>query len=98
MKFLLQTLVIFEKENHNDENINMIYKFLTNLDNEILNDYYLTNDVIPFQNNLDLCIRVIDTMIKIFEENEEYEKCGYLKNKKDEAIKIINNNSKKLIL
>lgn len=98
MKFLLQTLVIFEKENHNDENINMIYKFLTNLDNEILNDYYLTNDVIPFQNNLDLCILVIDTMIKIFEENEEYEKCGYLKNKKDEAIKIINNNSKKLIL
>lgn len=98
MKFLLQTIIIFEEKNHNDENINMIYNFLTNLDNDVLNDYLLTNDVIPYQNNLDICIQVINILINIFEDREEYEKCALLKSKKDQAIKIINNNQTKIII
>lgn len=98
MKFLLQTIVIFEEKNHNDEEINMIYNFLTNLDNEILNNYLLTSDVIPYENNLELCVEVIRKLIMIFEDKEEYEKCAILKYKQDDAIEIMNKNRTKLLL
>jgi hypothetical protein len=39
---------------------------------------------------LELYIEITDAMIEIYEEKENYERCQKLKEKKDFAIKIIN--------
>jgi len=44
-----------------------------------------------FENDLILYVEIINALIYIFEESEEYEKCHVLKLKKDECNKIINN-------
>ena len=35
-------------------------------------------------------MEIIDELIRVFEDREEYEKCELLKNKKDDSLEIIN--------
>jgi hypothetical protein len=90
INFLLQAVRVIHIGNYNDDKIKIIYDYLLNLDNIVLNDYFMSHQVLQYENDLIFCIEVIDKLIKIFEEKEEYEKCQLLLEKKEEALDIIN--------
>ena len=96
INFLLQATRIIHIGNYDDTETRMIYDYLRNLDNDVLNDYFITNSVLNYNNDLELYIEVIDKMIGILEEEEEYEKCQTLLNKKEESLEIMNNVKEKV--
>lgn len=89
INFLLQAIRIIHIGNYDDTEIRMIYEYLKNLDNVILNDYFNSNQVLHYNNDLELCVELIIKMIKILEDREEYEKCQILLNKKEESLDIM---------
>jgi hypothetical protein len=89
LNFLLQATRILNKGEYDEDELIMIYNFVTSIDNEILNDYNSTCTIISYDNDLQLYIEIIDALILTFEEREEYEQCEILKNKKDDALIII---------
>ena len=92
INFLLQATRVLSFGNYDDVELSMTYNYLTALDNEILNDYYNTCTILAYNNDLELYIEIVETLIIVFEEREEYEKCVKLKAKKEESINIINQN------
>ena len=92
INFLLQATRVLSFGNYDDVELSMTYNYLTALDNEILNDYFNTCTILAYNNDLELYIEIVETLIIVFEEREEYEKCAKLKKKKEESIKIINTN------
>jgi len=89
INFLLQAVRIIHIGNYDDTEIRMIYDYLRNLDNSVLFDYFNSYSVLQYNNDLEFCVEVIDKMIKILEDKEEYEKCQILLNKKEESLDII---------
>jgi hypothetical protein len=89
INFLLQSLKLLHNGNYNETELKMIYEYLKNLDNIVLIEYFNTNSVIQYNNDLEFCIEIMDRMIKVLEEKEEYEKCQVLLNKKEESLDII---------
>jgi hypothetical protein len=92
INFLLQATRVLNFGNYDDIELSMTYNYITALNNEILNDYFNTCTILSYDNDLELYIEIVETLILIFEEKEEYEKCTKLKRKKEESIKIINTN------
>jgi hypothetical protein len=90
VSFLLQATRVLHVDNYDEEELTMIYNFVINLDNEILNDYNNTCTVLSYDNDLELYIEIVDSLIVVFEEREEYEKCELLLFKRDEAKEIMN--------
>ena len=86
--FLLQTTMVFDYDNCNDEDLDMVYKFLLSIDNDTLNYYNSNCTITSYESDLDLFIEVLKITIEIFEDREEYEKCQLLKDKITEVIKI----------
>lgn len=89
INFLLQATKIIHIGNYGDNEINAMYNYLKNIDNVVLNDYFNSNNLVHYSNDLELCVEVIEKLIKILENKEDYEKCQILLNKKEEALKII---------
>lgn len=89
INFLLQAVRILHIGNYDDTEIRMIYDYLKNLDKNELNAYFSTSSVLQYSNDLEFCVEIIDQLIKVFEEKEEYEKCIALLSKKNEALEII---------
>jgi len=89
--FLLQATRVLHVNNYDSDELKLIYKYTTSLDNDILNDYYISRTILGYNNDLELYLEIVETLINIFEEMEDYEKCFVLKNKRDESLKIINN-------
>ena len=92
INFLLQATRVLNFGNYDEVELSMTYNYITALNNEILNDYFNTCTILSYDNDLELYIEIVETLILIFEEKEEYEKCTKLKRKKEESIKIINTN------
>ena len=92
INFLLQATRVLSFGNYDDVELSMTYNYLTALDNEILNNYFCTCTILAYNNDLELYIEILETLIIVFEEREEYEKCAKLIKKKEESIKIINKN------
>ena len=90
LNFLLQATRILHVGNYDEDELEMIYNFFISVDNEILNDYYSRCTILLYNNDLELYIEIIDSLIEIFEENEEYERCLLLKHQKEESLKIMN--------
>ena len=90
VSFLLQATRVLHVDNYDEEELSMIYNFVINLDNEILNDYNNTCTVLSYDNDLELYIEIVDSLIVVFEQREEYEKCELLLFKRDEAKEIMN--------
>lgn len=90
INFLLQALRIIHIGDYDDSELRMIYDYLKNLDNTIFYDYLMSHTVLQYKNDLEFCVEIIDKMIKIFEDKEEYEKCQTLLHKKNDATSIIN--------
>jgi len=89
--FLLQSTRVLHNDNYDENELEMITNFMVAVDNEILNEYNNTCTIISYDNDLQLYIEILDELIRVFEEREEYEKCELLKNKKDDSLEIINN-------
>jgi hypothetical protein len=93
VNFLLQATRVLHVGNYDEDELKMIYNFMTTVDNEVLNEYNCTCTILSYNNDLELYIEILDVMLIIFEEREEYEKCDVLKNKKEESINITQNNT-----
>ena len=91
LNFLLQATRVLSVNNYDEDELIMVTNFMVAVDNEILNDYNNTCTILSYDNDLQLYIEILDSLILIFEEREEYEICVTLKNKKEESIKIIEN-------
>jgi hypothetical protein len=87
--FLLQATRILHVGNYDEDELRMIYDFTTQLDNVVLNEYLNNTTILSYNNDLELYIEILQSLIDIFEEREEYEKCNLLKIKIDESIKLI---------
>lgn len=92
INFLLQATRVLNFGHYDDVELSMTYNYITALDNEILNDYYNTCTILSYDNDLELYIEIVDTLIMVFEEREEYEKCAKLISKKEQSINIIKTN------
>jgi hypothetical protein len=90
VNFLLQATRVLHVDNYDDDDLTMIYNFMINIDNDILNDYNSTCTILSYDNDLELYIEIIDSLIQIFEDKEEYEKCELLLFKRDESLEIMN--------
>jgi hypothetical protein len=91
LNFLLQATRVLSVNNYDEDELIMIFNFMTAIDNDILNDYNNTCTIISYDNDLQLYIEILDELINIFEEREEYEKCEILKIKKEESLIIMEN-------
>jgi hypothetical protein len=89
INFLLQATRVLHVGNYDEDELSMITNFMVAVDNDILNGYYSTCTLLTYYNDLELYIEIVESLIYIYEENEEYEKCIILKNKKEESIKIM---------
>jgi hypothetical protein len=87
--FLLQATRVLNYGKYNENELNMIKKFLLSLDSESLNTYNSTQTIITHKNDLELYLEIIEALIYIYEINESYEDCHALNQKKIEAIKIL---------
>lgn len=96
ISFLLQATRVLHVGNYGEDEINMIYDFLQNVDNDDINEYNSKCSVLSYENDLELFIEIINATITILEKMEEYEKCGVLLNKKQECLSI-NSKKQKLI-
>lgn len=90
VNFLMQATRVLHVGDYDEDELEMVYEFVSSIDNEILNDYNNTCTIISYDNDLQLYVEIVDTLIKIYEEKEEYEKCEILKFKKDDSITIMN--------
>ena len=90
VNFLLQATRVLHTGNFDENELEMVYDFVSNIDNEILNDYNSTCTIISYDNDLQLYVEIVDALILIYEEREEYEKCEILKFKRDDSIEIMN--------
>lgn len=88
INFLLQATRIIHIGNYDDTETRMIYDYLRNLDNATFIEYLNTYSVLNYNHDLEFCIEVIDKTIKVFEVEEDYEKCQVLLDKKKQAEKI----------
>ena len=91
--FLLQATRVLSLNNYDEDELKMVYEFMIGLDNEILNDYNMNCNIVSYNNDLELYIEISETLIDIFEEKEEYEKCQQLKCKIDESKIILEKNT-----
>ena len=89
VNFLLQATRILHVGNYNDDDLEMVYNFMVNVDNEILIHYLNSKSVLAYESDLELYIELIDVLVSIYEDNEEYENCNKLLDKKEEAIIIL---------
>jgi hypothetical protein len=90
VNFLLQATRVLHVDNYDNDDLTMIYNFMINIDNDILNDYNNTCTILSYDNDLELYVEIIDSLIQIFEDREEYEKCELLLFKRDESSEIMN--------
>lgn len=90
VNFLLQATRVLHIGNYTQEELEMIYNFIKKVDNEILFYYLTSNTILSYNSDLELFVEIVDSLIGIYEEVEDYEKCMELKIKKEEAINILN--------
>ena len=86
VSFLLQATRVLHVGNYDDDEVRMIYDYIRNVDNDMIFDYINNKTILSYNNDLELLIEIIDRMIQILEETEEYEKCLVLKNKKERCL------------
>jgi hypothetical protein len=89
--FLLQATRVLHDGNYDENELDMIYNYIVTLDNDTLNDYNNQCNILVYDSDLDLYLEIIEVLVKIFEEKEEYEKCDLLSKKKEESLIIKNN-------
>lgn len=87
--FLLQATRVLYVGNYDENELQMIYDFVVSLDENVLIDYHNTCTVLTYNNDLELYIEILEMLVKIYEQKEEYEKCNYLMKKINQSKIII---------
>jgi hypothetical protein len=87
LSFLLQATRVLHIGNYDEDEVRMIFDYVRTVDNEMIFNYINTNTIISYDNDLGLLIEVIDKLMVVLEETEDYEKCLVLKNKKEQCLK-----------
>ena len=93
VNFLLQATRVLSFNNYDEDELKMVYDFMISIDNEILNDYNMSCSIMIYNNDLELYVEILDSLINIFEDREEYEKCQLLIDKKEESLIILEKNT-----
>ena len=91
--FLLQATRILHVGNYDEDELRMIYDFTTQLDNVVLNEYLNNTTILSYNNDLELYVEILQSLINIFEGREEYEKCQILIDKRTESTIILEKNT-----
>lgn len=86
--FLLQSAKLIKSGQYNDKDIEFINELVLSIDKSLLNGYNRSTSLVILGNDLDFYIKILNFLIKYFEDVENYEKCEVLKNKLDESNKI----------
>lgn len=86
--FLLQTAKLLKSGNYDESDIDFINELVLTIDNDTLFDYNITSTIKSLGNDLDFYIKIVEFLIRYFEDNEEYEKCFFLKKKLDKSNEI----------
>jgi len=90
LNFLLQATRILHVGNYDEDELNMIFNFISTVDNSILFSYNESKTILSYTSDLELYVEIVDTLINIYVEREVYENCQILMNKKEQSIKILN--------
>ena len=72
INFLLQTMRVLHVGNYDEEELSMVYNFITSVTDDVLNDYKDTCTILSYENDLELYMEILDICIVIFEDREEY--------------------------
>ncbi len=89
--FLIQATRVLNQNDIDNAELELITNFILTADEEILYDYSSTCSLITYDTDLDLYLEILEILLKIYEEKEEYEVCEIIKNKIDDVIIIKNN-------
>ena len=89
INFLLQAIKILTTNEYDENQLYTMVNFINAVDNDVLNDYNNTCTILSYNSDLELFTEVLDALIKVLEENEDYEICEILKNKKEDCIAIM---------
>lgn len=87
--FLLQATRVLHINEYDEMELKIIYEYITSLETDTFFNYLNKCTVIGYTNDLELYIDIVNAMIMIFEENEEYEKCQMLKLKREECEELL---------
>ena len=90
VNFLLQSTRILHVGNYNEDELEMIYKFISKVDKSLLIHYLTSKTILSYDSDLELCLEIVIALVGIYEDREEYEKCIILTKKKNKIIKILN--------
>jgi hypothetical protein len=93
INFLIQATRVLSFDNYDEDELEMIYNFIINVDNEVLIDYNMNCTILIYNNDLELYIEIVDALTYIFEDREEYERCQKLQEKRNDAIIILDKNT-----
>lgn len=89
--FLIQATRVLDINSHDDDALNSIYRFLLSLDNDTLIRYNNSQTLVTYSNDLELYLEILNSLIRIYEYNEEYEKCDELLKQKKLTINLLKN-------
>ena len=89
--FLIQATRVLQSKGFENEELEMVTNFVLAIDNDVLIDYFNTCTLLTYDNDLELYIEIIDSLISVYEDDERYEICEKLKQRKDQCLIIINN-------
>jgi len=91
---MIQSIRALHIGEYTKEDIEVIFNFVINLDNKDLISYFNANNIISYDNDLVMYIEIIDSLIKIYEIDEKYEKCSDLMAQKQKSLSIMNKKTK----
>ena len=89
--FLIQATRVLNQNEVDNAELELITNFILAADEEILYEYSSTCTLISYDTDLDLYYEILEILLKIYEEKEEYEICEIIKNKLEDVIIIKNN-------
>lgn len=95
--FLLQATKILHKGSYTIDDLNVIFNFINNINDDIINEYINNGTILSYDNDLELFIEIMDKVLLIFEAKEEYEKCHVIKNKKIKCLNFKSENYEKSV-
>jgi hypothetical protein len=88
--FLIQATRVLNVNNYDESELELVTNFLIAADEDMLSDYNNTCTILSYDNDLELYLEILSTLLVVYEEREEYEICELIKNKMSEALQIIN--------
>lgn len=87
--FLIQATNALKINNNDVNELKTIYNFLLSLDNDTLIRYSGLQTLVTYNNDLELYLEIINSLIRVYEHNQEYERCIELLKQKNNTINLL---------